>query len=207
MGIPNGRMLKVVGLGDSTTAGTPAFLSPVEAPPNGAGNEKSQYAYWVRKDHPEWEVLNKGVNGERSDEVLRRFERDVARESPDVVVLLAGVNDIYQGLPAEFAEGNLSRMYDKTIELGATPVACTVLAYNSISGRKAKVRVELNAWVKTESARRSIQFCDTAKAVADPTNPDRLEGSPDGLHPDVEGYKKMAGAVAAAIEELLQRWA
>ena len=36
--------LTIVALGDSTTAGTPAFKSPIEAPPNGSGNVESQYS-------------------------------------------------------------------------------------------------------------------------------------------------------------------
>ena len=55
--------LRIVGLGDSTTAGTPAFLSPLESPPNGRGNPESQYAYWMNQLHPEWTVLNRGING------------------------------------------------------------------------------------------------------------------------------------------------
>ena len=31
----------IVALGDSTTAGTPGFKSPLEAPPDGAGNVQS----------------------------------------------------------------------------------------------------------------------------------------------------------------------
>ena len=44
----------IIALGDSTTAGTPGFKSPIEAPPNGAGNVESQYAYWLMKTHPDW---------------------------------------------------------------------------------------------------------------------------------------------------------
>ena len=51
--------------------------SPVEAPPDGAGNVESQYAYWLMQAHPDWRVLNRGVNGERSDEIRARFARDV----------------------------------------------------------------------------------------------------------------------------------
>ena len=43
---------RIVAMGDSTTAGTPAFQSPVEAPPRGAGDETSQYAYWLMQDAP-----------------------------------------------------------------------------------------------------------------------------------------------------------
>src|SRR5256885_12376993 len=59
----------VVALGDSTTAGTPGFRSPLEAPPDGAGNAESQYGYWLGQTHPDWQILNCGVNGERSDEI------------------------------------------------------------------------------------------------------------------------------------------
>jgi lysophospholipase L1-like esterase len=58
--------MTIVALGDSTTAGTPGFKSPIEAPPDGAGDIESQYAYWLTRAHPDWRVLNHGVNGERS---------------------------------------------------------------------------------------------------------------------------------------------
>src|SRR4030095_16481680 len=65
---------RIVALGDSTTAGTPGWKSPLEAPPRGQGDETSQYAYWLMQAHQEWEVLNRGVNGERSDEIRRRVD-------------------------------------------------------------------------------------------------------------------------------------
>ena len=66
-------------MGDSTTAGTPGWKSRIEAPPAGAGDQTSQYAWWLMQDEPDWEVLNHGVNGERSDQIRARFERDVRR--------------------------------------------------------------------------------------------------------------------------------
>src|SRR5438876_193409 len=65
-------MVTIVALGDSTTAGTPGFKSPIEAPPDGRGNVESQYAYWLMKTHPDWRVLNRGVNGERTDQIHAR---------------------------------------------------------------------------------------------------------------------------------------
>ena len=65
--------IRIVALGDSTTAGTPGFQSALEVPPNGRGDETSQYAYWLMRAHPEWEVLNRGVNGERSDRSRRAW--------------------------------------------------------------------------------------------------------------------------------------
>src|SRR5438093_13752620 len=83
----------IVGLGDSTTAGTPGFESPLEAPPDGRGDVESQYTYWMMKLHPEWLVLNRGINGQRSDEIRERLERDVLREECDYAIILACVTD------------------------------------------------------------------------------------------------------------------
>ncbi len=203
-GRPGGKV-RIVAMGDSTTAGTPGFLSPIEAPPDGEGNPQSQYAYWVMKEHPDWDVLNRGVNGERTDEILRRFQRDVVDESPKLVVILGGVNDVYQGYPAEFPERNLSAMYARALEGKMVPVACTVLPYNTMGRTAAAVRIELNAWVHSESNRRRIPYCDTAAAAAGRRVTDVLDGSPDGLHPDVQGYRRVGLAVSSAIEAFLKQ--
>src|SRR3954467_12096318 len=84
-------LITIVALGDSTTAGTPAYRSPVEAPPDGAGDVESKYAHWLIRAHAEWRVLNRGVNGERTDQIRARFARDAAQPKPTVVVIIAGV--------------------------------------------------------------------------------------------------------------------
>lgn len=178
-------------------------MSPLEAPPDGAGDQRSQYEYWMARSHDEWEVLNRGVNGERSDQILARFGRDVVHEEPRFVVILGGVNDIYQGFPPEFTKENLERMYGMSTSAGLTPVACSILPYNSMGQRETKIMGELNVWIANTSGRLSIPFCDTSKAVASPDRPDRLAGSPDGLHPDVEGYRRMGAAISKAIEDYL----
>lgn len=198
-----GLTIKIVALGDSTTAGTPGFLSPLESPPIGAGDEKSQYSYWLMKGHDDWNVLNRGVNGERSDQILRRFERDVLQEKPEIAVILAGVNDIYQGFAADSIARNLTKMYSVSLQANIVPVACTILPYNTMGENERLLRRKLNGWIESESHRLRIPFSDTAAAVSAPDNGDRLAGSPDGLHPDVEGYRSMATAIGSTIQEYL----
>jgi lysophospholipase L1-like esterase len=196
--------IKIVGLGDSTTAGTPGFLSPLESPPNGAGDEKSQYSYWLMKDHRDWNVLNRGVNGERTDQILARFARDVLQEEPTMVVILAGVNDIYQGFEANLTIRNLSKMYSMSLQASIVPISCTVLPYNNMGRKEILVRKELNGWIESEATRLKIPLSDTASAVSDPHNSDRLAGSPDGHHPDVAGYRNMADAIGKTLVEYLR---
>jgi lysophospholipase L1-like esterase len=196
----------IVALGDSTTAGTPGFLSPIEAPPDGRGDVRSQYAYWLMQARPGWKVLNRGVNGERSDEIRTRFDRDVTAAKPDVVVILAGVNDVYQGRTAEDVERNLQWMYDRARAAGIAVVAASVIPYDTASADQNARMHAVNDWIRRIAARDSnIVFCDTRRAVASAESIDRLGSSPDGLHPDVEGYRRMAEAIEGAVAESLKR--
>src|SRR5689334_13277768 len=122
-------LITIVALGDSTSAGTPGFKSPLETPPIGSGNAESQYAYWLMKTHQDWEVLNRGVNGERSDQIHRRFERDVVEAKPAVVVIIAGVNDIYQGRSAASVQRELESMYGRARDAKIVVVAGTIIPY------------------------------------------------------------------------------
>lgn len=192
--------LRIVGLGDSTTAGTPGFLSPLEFPPEGRGNSESQYAYWMMKTHPEWTALNRGIDGQRSDAILARFVRDVTEAKPNYVIILAGVNDIYHGTPIESTKNNLLLMYQNSISAGIRPVSASILPYNTASRAEVAAIRDLNSWIEYTANRLEILFCDTNLAVADPKNGDRLRVSPDGYHPDVTGYRNMGESLAQVIE-------
>jgi lysophospholipase L1-like esterase len=190
----------IVALGDSTTAGTPAFKSPIEAPPDGAGNVESQYAHWLMAAHPEWRVLNRGVNGERSDEIRARFARDVGQAGPQLVVIIAGVNDVYQGRSAESVERELEAMYVEARDAKIPVVAGTIIPYDlATSDQNGRMR-SINRWIRDYAARHSdVAFCDTRAAVAAPDAPDLLVSSPDHLHPSPNGYRLMAAALEPVI--------
>jgi lysophospholipase L1-like esterase len=174
-------------------------MSPLEAPPNGEGDPESQYSYWMMKIHPDWVVLNRGVNGERSDEILARFQNDVTQTKPEFVIILAGVNDIYQGVPLDGIKNNLRIMYETAIAGGIRAVAASVLPYNTATHQEAQAIIDLNSWIEAAGRRLGILFCDTNRAVADPENPSRLRGSPDENHPDVAGYRSIGEALAQTI--------
>jgi lysophospholipase L1-like esterase len=196
--------LLIVGLGDSTTAGTPGFLSPLEAPPEGRGNPESQYAYWMMCLHPGWRVLNRGIDGQRTDEILARFRRDVTQAKPDYVIVLAGVNDIFQGFQLNGVKMNLRTIYENAISDGIKTVAASILSYNTATESEANAIRELNVWIATTAQELGILFCDTNKAVVDPNDPNRLRASPDGYHPDVTGYRSMGESLAATIAAALR---
>jgi lysophospholipase L1-like esterase len=194
--------MRFIALGDSTTAGTPGWRSPIEAPPHGSGDERSQYAYWLMRAHPEWEVLNRGVNGERSDEIARRFSRDVLDAHPAAVIIIAGVNDVYQGRSVDDVIQNLRAMYDRARAAGLRVLAGTIVPYNTATPEQNHKMREINRWIEREAHRDpNITFVDTRRAVSSPDDPDRLAESPDSLHPSVDGYRLMAQAIQVALED------
>jgi len=190
----------IVGLGDSTTAGTPLFKSPVEAPPDGEGNVESQYAYWLMQRQPGWRVLNRGVNGERTDQIAARFARDVLGVNAAAVVIIAGVNDVYQGRSAGYVTQHLRQLYDLAFDARIAVVAGSIVPYNTATLDQNARMHEVNAWIRREAALDPrLHFVDTRQACAAPDHPDRLAGSPDDLHPDVAGYRQMAVAIEAGL--------
>jgi lysophospholipase L1-like esterase len=196
----------IVALGDSTTAGTPLFESPLEAPPRGRGDERSQYAYWLMARHADWQVLNRGVNGERSDQIAARFDRDVVGAQPAAVVIIAGVNDIYQGKPAAAVTAQLRAMYDRAAAAHIPVVAGAILPYDSATAPQNAAMHAVNLWIAGQAAHDpGVRFVDTRAAVASADDRDRLSGSPDGLHPDIDAYRRMADAIEPVLREILNR--
>jgi lysophospholipase L1-like esterase len=198
----------IAAFGDSTTAGTPGFKSPIEAPPHGAGDVQSQFAYWLMRAHEDWLVLNRGVNGERTDQIRARLAHGIRELDPDVLVIIAGVNDIYGGAGAEAVQCELQTMFElaKTAGRIIPVVAGSILAYNTASAdANARMR-NVNDWIRAYAERhREVAYCDTRAAVARPGDPDRLLSSPDDLHPSPEGYRLMALALEPVIKKRLMR--
>jgi lysophospholipase L1-like esterase len=196
--------ITIVALGDSTTAGTPLFLSPVESPPDGWGDKTSQFSYWMMQSHPDWQVLNRGVNGERTDQIAARFDRDVLGPRPRAVIIIAGVNDVYQGKSNESITSTLDDMYRRAAAAKIPVVAGTIIPYNTATPAQNEAMREVNDWIAQQAGTdRNITFVDTRLAVARPDDINKLRASEDGLHPDAQGYRLMADALIPGVEKAI----
>ena len=190
----------LLALGDSTTAGTPYFRSPIEKPPFGSGDPKGSYAYWIMLLRPEWTVLNHGVNAERTDQILRRFENKEIPPGTDTVIVLAGVNDLHQGRSSEDTAQGLKAIYDSAIRRGCKVLACTVLPYDRSTADVRQRMQKLNLWIRSYAEEQGLGYCDTYTAAVDPLRPGMLKGSPDGYHPNVNTARLVGEAVLQALE-------
>jgi lysophospholipase L1-like esterase len=202
---PMHQKITIVAMGDSTTAGTPGWKSRLEAPPDGAGDERSQYAWWLMQASPAWHVLNHGINRERSDQIRGRFERDVIEQKPRAVVIIAGVNDVYQGRDAQHVIEQLAGMYGRAARENIPVVAGSIIPYNTATAEQNARMREINQWIRTRAAEDpNVTFVDTRAAAASADDADRLFESPDGLHPSPAGYRRMAEAIRPALATILK---
>jgi len=77
----------------------------------------------------EYEVINKGINGDTAYGVSNRLNRDVILLKPDIVIIAIGTNDIFGNLgiapnsTPEFYQTVMTRIFDKLkLNLPDTPV-------------------------------------------------------------------------------------
>ena len=95
----------VICFGDSLTYGTGA----------GKGMDyPSQLSKLIDKP-----VMNAGVPGDTTARALRRLERDVISNSPDMVLITLGGNDLKNGVSTDVAFSNLKKIVDTIHSSGA----------------------------------------------------------------------------------------
>ena len=80
------------------------------------------------------QIINKGVGGNTSANLLARFDQDVASQSPDVVWLIAGTNDYYLGVSVADFTDNMRQLIAKIDELGAEAIVIDASVAPLMSG-------------------------------------------------------------------------
>ena len=76
-------------------------------------------------------IINAGVPGNKSSQILARFQADVLEHVPDVVVMMFTVNDSANGVPLSTHEANYRTMIEAAQLAGAKVVLITPPVYRS----------------------------------------------------------------------------
>lgn len=181
----------VVTLGDSITAGSPAYdPDPRMRDVLGfGGDEKSQWQYWAHKAHPDLQFRNCGVYGQRTDEIAARL--DACAAGAQALVVQGGINDIAQGRPVEPAAANLRRMVERGKELGLRVAIAELLPWNNGYPRADPEIRRLNDLIRAIGRDEHVPVLPFYETLEDPARPGRMreEWTSDGDHPSVEGYR------------------
>jgi lysophospholipase L1-like esterase len=170
-------------LGDSITEGSPYWDSRRQA-----GDTEGQWQHWAAPLHPQLELRNFGIWGQRVDEIAARF--DEAVEGAAALIVQGGINDIAQRCPIEPAAEQLEALVERGRALGLEVAICDVLPWNNGSPAQRTAIDALNERIRAFGVA-LLPFHDT---LEDPAQSGRMKDewvNADGDHPSIAGYRRL----------------
>jgi lysophospholipase L1-like esterase len=170
--------------------------------------------FWIGNDGDFFKSNNyydRGISGQTTGQMLVRFREDVINLKPDVVVILAGINDIAENNgPSKLEDvmGNIMSMAElarankiKVVLSSVTPAAA--FPWRPTIDPKPKVK-ELNDMIKSYAAKNKFIYLDYFTAMVDENQGLPQNLSKDGVHPNLDGYKVMEPLAKQAVELALK---
>ena len=153
--------------------------------------------------------INRGISGQTTPQMLIRFRPDVLNLHPDVVVILAGVNDIAGNTGPTTNDaifGNIISMVELAKANAIKVILCSVLPANNFYWRPnekaAETITQLNQLIQSYANQMHIPFVDYHTAMADTKKGLPKEFSDDGVHPNLKGYQTMEPLLEKAVQKL-----
>jgi acyl-CoA thioesterase I len=200
--LASGEPLTIVAVGSSSTAGAGAS-SPDASYPSRLAVELKQYF-----PAADITVINRGVNGEETEDMMARFESQVFPANPQLVLWQVGTNSVLRDRPlskhAEQLEGGID-------ELKANTRADIVLIDPQYSPKviEKSETVEMVDQVAMIAKEKNVDLFRRFAAMRDWHDAQHLSFdafvSPDGLHMNDWGYACWAKTMAKAIAEAATR--
>jgi lysophospholipase L1-like esterase len=158
--------------------------------------------------------INRGISGQTTSQMLLRFRQDVIDLDPQIVVVLAGTNDIAGNtgpISIEDIEGNITSMAELARAHNIALVLSSVTPVNNYTSasqrffadRPLSEILRLNEWMKAYCANTNCYYLDYFNSMVDGSGLLKRELSEDGLHPNDAGYKIMAPLAQSAIDKTM----
>ena len=180
-----GADAKVLAIGDSITRGYGAA---------GRGYpEQLQDLLRASPGRAAVQVLNMGVDGERSDGLLARIDAAIAANAPAVVLITTGGNDLLRRVDEAAVRANLGTIVRRVRMAGALPVVFAV-PKPTLS---AAVGFASDHEIYQELADGGTRVIP--EVVGDILADDTLRS--DTIHPNASGYARMAQAAFDVLSE------
>ncbi|MCG0278557.1 MAG: SGNH/GDSL hydrolase family protein [Thermanaeromonas sp.] len=179
--------IDIVGLGDSLTYGYPY------------GPESSWLALAAKVTGAV--VVNKGVNGETTQEMLQRFEEDVLELNPRAVIVLGGTNDAWAKTDVAKVEAQVREMIEGASRAGILPVVALPpplcpkdpdIPLFFLEEMEKLLEAYRQAYRRLAHSHH-LPLLDFYTALLEPeTRWGKVEYFIDGAHPNRRGYQVMA---------------
>lgn len=187
--IGGGKMLKIVALGDSITAGfglpeKDSFVTRLQAA--------------LARQGIAAEVANAGVSGNTATDGLARLDWSVPDDT-DAVVVELGANDMLRGIKPEVTRAALEAILRRLTERHITVLLCGMRAAPNLGPDYDQA-----------FARIYPELAAKYSALLYPFFLDGVAGNlalnqPDGLHPNAAGVDAIVARILPKVEELIAR--
>ena len=156
--------------------------------------------------------VNRGISGQTTSQMLVRFRQDVIDLRPRVVLILAGTNDIAENtgpIPIEKIAANIFSMAELARANGIEPILCSVLPVKFYYWQKRidpvpKIKA-LNELIRHYCSAHGLVFIDYYASLVNKESGLDWKYTDDGVHPNAEGYKRMAPLTDDAITSAIGR--
>lgn len=156
-------------------------------------------------------LINRGIGGQTTAQILGRFDFDVIALKPKVVVILAGTNDIAGNTgPISLPQimENLAAMATKAQAENINVVLCSVLPVFDYPWKPGIIPsqkiIALNTLIKAYAEENGLVYLDYFSAMVDSSNGLNSAYSGDGVHPNKKGYRVMEPLLEMAILKSLK---
>jgi len=156
--------------------------------------------------------INRGISGQTTPQMLIRFRPDVIDLKPQLVLILAGTNDIAGNTgptTLDAIEESLMSMVELAKSHGIRVVLASLLPVcdyikPQTNRRPPEKIIALNAWMKDYAQKNSLIYLDYYSAMLDDRKMFKQDLTYDGLHPNAAGYQVMGPLAEKAIASALQ---
>lgn len=163
--------------------------------------------------------VNRGISGQTTPQMLIRFRPDVIALKPDVVLILAGTNDVAGNtgpMTLQAIQDNLISMAELARVHRIRVVFASVLPisdYEKTADGQPRIQTvrrppdqikALNEWMRRYAAENKFSYLDYYSAMIDDKGFLKDELSNDGLHPNDKGYQVMGPLAEEAIARALK---
>lgn len=155
--------------------------------------------------------IGRGISGQTTSQMLTRFQADVINLRPQLVVIMAGTNDIARNngiITHKHIMQNIKSMCELAQFHKIKPVLCTILPayefrWNKELSPAADIKL-LNDMIKEFAITNKIPFVDYYSALVDERGGLPAEIAADGVHPNIKGYEIMEPIILKTIRKHLK---
>ena len=144
------------------------------------------------------QAVSRGISGQTTQEMLSRFQADVVELKPEMVVILAGVNDIAMNngpISIEHIVQNIVSMCEIARYHHIEPVLCSPLPCSYFYWRPelkpAQMVVELRDMIESYALKTNTRYVDFYSVLEDGNGGIQKMYSDDQCHPNQNGYMMM----------------